>query len=47
VEEEGPERGEQGTWGLTHRIILERVEQSDSFPMSVDEVRAILERKGP
>jgi hypothetical protein len=42
-----PERGEEGTWGLTHRIILQRVEQSDSFPMSVDEVRAILKGKDP
>jgi hypothetical protein len=37
-----PYRGEEGSWGLTHTYILQQVEQSDSFPMTVDQVRAIL-----
>jgi hypothetical protein len=38
-----PERGDGDSWGLTHRYILARVEQAPDFPMSVDEVRRILE----
>jgi hypothetical protein len=41
-----PGRGAGGAWGLTHRYILQAVEQADNFPMSVEEVRSILERTG-
>jgi hypothetical protein len=51
LEEHGivPERGTPErlgeSWNLTHRYILQEVAKRDSFPMTVDDVRAILESK--
>lgn len=39
------ERGAGPSWWLTHTYILQEVEKADDFPMSVEEVRAILERR--
>jgi hypothetical protein len=36
-------RGGGGSWGLTHRYIYAKVAETPDFPMTVDEVRAILE----
>jgi hypothetical protein len=34
-EPESAERGEEGSWGLTHTYILQQVEQSLSYPAAV------------